>query len=150
MKIYTIIIFIFLAPLTSLAGAEDQFVFIFDKHNEALKRGDVKELEKYLVEIQASVFEECLADRRCGEGAIRGMKNGALSQYSITNFVEYAKGSRILKLQDKNAKIDKVNGPAVQLYYEGIEVRGFAGKGHTTFIVEDGAWKISTTTWGAR
>lgn len=151
MKIHTVIMFLLLiVPLVSGAGDEEPYVSIFDKYNEALKKADVQALEKYVVKVQVSVLKECLADPQCAESAIAGMKKSALSKYTVTNFVEYARGGRIVKIQNANAKIDKVNGPAVQLYYEGVEVSGYAGKGHATFGIENGVWKISMTTWGAR
>lgn len=139
-----------ISPLSLFAGDKDNFVFIFNKYNEALKLANIQEIEKYLVNMQVSILKECLADSICGKSAIEGMKNGALSKYTITNFVKYAKDGRITQILDKKRKIDKVSGPAAQLYYEGVEVSGHIGEGDATFVIEDGIWKISMTSWGSR
>lgn len=151
MNMFRILTFLLLfTPMASIAGDEEQFIALFDRYNEANKKADINALKKYLVNVQIAVLQDCIDNQLCGTSAITGMRNGALSHYSITNFVEYAMGGRIIKIQNANANTDKVNGPAVQLYYEGIEVSGFVGKGHATFVVEDEVWKISMTTWGAR
>jgi len=129
---------------------EDYFIEIFDHYNEALKQGDLQALEKYLVRIQMSVTKECLSHPVCGPDGLERMKNGALAHYTVTNFVEYSKDGCLVQIRDVDADIEPVNGPAYQLYYEGVEVSGQAGKGYAGFVYEDGVWKVGMTTWGAR
>ena len=138
---------LFISPLASNAVEEEEIRLIFDQYNQAMINLDFDELEKYKMNVQASELYKCMEDPQCGPGMIEKMRVVTLSDYTITNFVEYAKGMRIVQISNPNADITPVNGPATELYYEGTNVNGRKGKGEVVFIIEDAVWKVSGMSW---
>lgn len=138
------------APLSVFPAEEADFIAIFERFNDARKSAEIEMLTQILVKVQAEGIEECIGNTMCGEHLAKNLKNDALKSYRVTNFVEFDAVGHIVKQRGDTSALEHVSGPAVQIYYEGEEMRGDRGLGVITFVIEEGKWKISMLSWKKR